>query len=161
MLTITFSTPVLLCRTGLAGCCVWRRTENFATRADAALASRALTRAGHVVLMVEAETIDRVGLPTEWDPKLAWEQLREREMDADTPWVMHGIGGGSDLRHRGCAPYCCERDGVPLAHLSPEDHGEWCAGCGERLDAEALPMPFDRKLACEDHAEALIGRAES
>ncbi len=151
MLTITLSTPILLYRTGFPGSAAWNRTSPF-DGSDVVDAAELLSRGGVAVLIVEADTIDRVGLPTEWDPKLAWEQLRERELDADTAWVVHSIGGGSDLRHRGCAPYCCERAGVPLAHLSPEDHGEWCWGCGERLDAEAPPMSFDRKLACEDHA---------
>lgn len=77
---------------------------------------------------------------------------------ATTRILAHGIGGGWDLRHEGCAPKCCE------AKAEPVTPAEWnarpkptpdCGGCGASLCDPPAPMDFDRDATCESCADAI------
>jgi hypothetical protein len=60
----------------------------------------------------------------------------------------HGIGGGWDLRHEGCAPRCCEVAADVVRGPVPN---EVCGGCEGELREPPRPMSFDRSEPCEEH----------
>lgn len=65
----------------------------------------------------------------------------------------HGIGGGWDVRHEGCAARCCEvrAEIVSRAQFPVED----CGGCGAPIGGPPEPMEFDRGEPCECHADVV------
>lgn len=72
-----------------------------------------------------------------------------------TPRILaHGIGGGFDLRHEGCAAKCCEAEAEPVADLHRGTHAAThCGGCDGLIINPPAPMDFDRDAKCETHAE--------
>lgn len=65
----------------------------------------------------------------------------------------HGIGGGWDLRHAGCAPKCCEAEAHEV-DAGLIKIGVFCGGCGQPVGGGLPPAPrdFDRDEPCETHA---------
>lgn len=72
--------------------------------------------------------------------------------------LAHGVPGGWDIRHEGCAPKCCEAEAEPVgetrvAQLARDGAFILCDGCGHAVDEPPAPMKFDRDAKCEAHAE--------
>lgn len=74
-------------------------------------------------------------------------------LEAWTPVLAHAIGGGMELRHRGCAPWCCEEDATPVRELLPRSEGETCDACGNSLLDPPGAMDFDPAVVCEAHSD--------
>lgn len=66
-------------------------------------------------------------------------------------WYAHPIGGGWDVRHAGCALFCCESAADGVAALDEQEQMLACEGCKGPLGEPPVPMDFDRDAPCGLH----------